>query len=71
MAEGEFEDLGANSGLVEDLYARYVEDPASVPEGWREFFDERGAPEQAPSAPSPPAPSPSAAPPQSPSAASP
>ena len=35
MAEGEFEDLGANSGLVEDLYARYVEDPTSVPEGWR------------------------------------
>ncbi|MFL6242365.1 MAG: multifunctional oxoglutarate decarboxylase/oxoglutarate dehydrogenase thiamine pyrophosphate-binding subunit/dihydrolipoyllysine-residue succinyltransferase subunit, partial [Acidimicrobiia bacterium] len=61
MAEGEFEDLGANSGLVEDLYARYVENPASVPEGWREFFDERGAPEQSPAPPSP-----SAAPPQSP-----
>ena len=59
MAEGEFEDLGANSGLVEDLYARYVENPASVPKGWREFFDERGAPEQSPS---PPPPSPSAAP---------
>src|SRR5918995_2581207 len=73
MAEGEFEDLGANSGLVEDLYARYVEDPASVPEGWREFFDERGAPEQAPApqspspppaaAPQPPSPPPAAAPP--------
>src|SRR5512132_108984 len=61
MAEGEFEDLGANSGLVEDLYARYVEDPASVPEGWREFFDERGAPEHSPSPPpQPPSPAPSA-----------
>jgi multifunctional 2-oxoglutarate metabolism enzyme len=59
MAEGEFEDLGANSGLVEDLYARYVENPASVPEGWREFFDERGAPEQTPS-PAPPAAAPRA-----------
>jgi multifunctional 2-oxoglutarate metabolism enzyme len=71
MAEGEFEDLGANSGLVEDLYARYVEDRASVPEGWREFFDERGAPERSasPSSPSPqsPSPPPAAPSPQSPS----
>ena len=79
MAEGEFEDLGANSGLVEDLYARYVEDRASVPEGWREFFDERGAPEQSasPNSPSPQSPSPPPAAPlragsaQAPSAAPP
>ena len=73
MAEGEFEDLGANSGLVEDLYARYVEDRASVPEGWREFFDERGAPEQSasPSSPSPQSPSPPPATPQAPAPAPP
>jgi len=43
MGESEFEDLGPNSGLAEDMYGRYVEDPASVPDGWREFFDNREA----------------------------
>ena len=27
MAESEFEDLGPNSGLVEEMYGQYVEDP--------------------------------------------
>jgi len=35
MGESEFEDLGPKSGLAEDMYGRYVEDPASVPDGWR------------------------------------
>src|SRR5256714_7397483 len=60
MGESEFEDLGPNSGLAEDMYGRYVEDPASVPDGWREFFDNREATGPAPQPPS-------AAPPQSPS----
>ena len=68
MGESEFEDLGPNSGLAEDMYGRYVEDPASVPDGWREFFDQREeAGPQPPRSPSPqppsPAPQPSSAPP--------
>ena len=30
--------FGFNSGYVEDLYAQYRQDPASVSESWREFF---------------------------------
>ncbi|HEY4397456.1 MAG TPA: multifunctional oxoglutarate decarboxylase/oxoglutarate dehydrogenase thiamine pyrophosphate-binding subunit/dihydrolipoyllysine-residue succinyltransferase subunit [Acidimicrobiia bacterium] len=60
MGESEFEDLGPNSGLAEDMHSRYVEDPASVPDGWREFFDHREEAEPAP--PAPPRPSPSPAP---------
>ena len=33
-----FEDLGSNSGLVEELYQRYLENPASVDEHWRAYF---------------------------------
>ncbi len=33
-----FEDLGPNSGLIEEIYRRYVENPSSVAETWREFF---------------------------------
>ena len=29
---------GANAGYIEDLYARYEKDPASVEAGWRDFF---------------------------------
>src|SRR5438874_3294744 len=61
MGESEFEDLGPNSGLAEDMYGRYVEDPASVPDGWREFFDQReeaGPASQPPRSPSPQPPSP-------------
>ncbi len=30
--------IGANLGYVDELYARYLEDPESVSEAWREFF---------------------------------
>ena len=30
--------FGANSGFVDELYARYLEDPQSVGESWQEFF---------------------------------
>ena len=30
--------FGSNIGFVDDLYARFLEDPASVSESWREFF---------------------------------
>ena len=34
-----FADGGVNQGLLDDLYARYRDDPTSVPERWRRFFD--------------------------------
>jgi 2-oxoglutarate dehydrogenase E1 component len=33
-----FDDLGPNSGLVEDLYQRYLDNPASVDDHWRAYF---------------------------------
>ena len=30
---------GVNAPYVEDLYESYLKDPASVPEKWREHFD--------------------------------
>ncbi|SNB75937.1 2-oxoglutarate dehydrogenase E1 component [Arboricoccus pini] len=33
---------GGNSAFIEDLYARYVQDPASVDATWRAYFDELG-----------------------------
>jgi len=33
-----FEELGPNSGLVEELYQRYLENPSSVDEHWRTYF---------------------------------
>src|SRR5207245_8811339 len=65
MGESEVEDLGPNSGLAEDMYGRYVKDPASVPDGWREFFDNREATGPAPQSPSPAPQTPSPAPPAS------
>ncbi|MCC6552919.1 MAG: hypothetical protein IT372_07850 [Polyangiaceae bacterium] len=35
-------DFGVNAGFVEELYARYVENPESVDPGWRAFFEQRG-----------------------------
>ncbi len=35
-----FEDLGPNSGLVEEMYRRYLDNPQSVAESWRDFFDD-------------------------------
>src|SRR5690606_18551512 len=29
---------GAHAGYIEELYARYQDDPSSVDEGWRDFF---------------------------------
>jgi 2-oxoglutarate dehydrogenase E1 component len=34
-----FDDLGPNSGLAEELYQRYLENPAAVDAHWREYFD--------------------------------
>src|SRR5262245_46913468 len=51
MVESEFEDLGPNSGLAEEMHGRYVEDPTSVPDEWREFFDHRDDGASAPSSP--------------------
>jgi 2-oxoglutarate dehydrogenase E1 component len=72
-----FDDLGPNSGLVEELYESYLLDPASVDDHWRAYFDGRPAPDSpaangasanggpptAPTAPAaaPPAPTPPAA----------
>lgn len=32
------ENFGSNSGYIDDLYAQYLNDPASVSPAWREFF---------------------------------
>ena len=32
--------FGANSWLVEEMYERYVADPSSVAESWKEFFED-------------------------------
>ncbi len=31
-------DFGPNSGLVEEMYRQYIQNPSSVSEGWQEFF---------------------------------
>ncbi len=33
---------GGNSGFIEDLYGRYLDDPHDVDESWRQYFDELG-----------------------------
>jgi 2-oxoglutarate dehydrogenase E1 component len=38
--EGPSGHFGPNSWLVEDLYERYLADPSSVAESWREFFSD-------------------------------
>tara|TARA_B100000686_G_scaffold341864_1_gene419966 strand:- start:847 stop:3750 length:2904 start_codon:yes stop_codon:yes gene_type:complete len=30
---------GSNSPFIKDLYLKYLENPTSIPESWREFFD--------------------------------
>src|ERR1700679_1831438 len=48
VASGSF---GPNAWLVDDMYDRFLVDPSSVSESWREFFaDYRGAPVPAPQA---------------------
>jgi 2-oxoglutarate dehydrogenase E1 component len=67
VAAGSF---GPNAWLVDDMYDRFLVDPSSVSESWREFFaDYRGAPLPAPPAPpslpaaaAPTGPAPAAAP---------
>jgi multifunctional 2-oxoglutarate metabolism enzyme len=61
-----FENLGPNSGLVEELYQRYLENPQSVDPHWRAYFSgdalpPNGAPAPAP-APTVPPPAPPVAP---------
>ncbi|MEO7331009.1 MAG: 2-oxoglutarate dehydrogenase E1 component, partial [Minicystis sp.] len=34
-------DFGINTGFVEELYAQYLENPASVDQSWRTYFDDR------------------------------
>ena len=34
---------GGNGGFIEDLYGRYLDDPAAVDDSWRAYFDELGA----------------------------
>jgi multifunctional 2-oxoglutarate metabolism enzyme len=69
-----FEDLGPNSGLVEELYQRYLQNPQSVDPHWRAYFDGQapppnGAPTTAAGPAIAPAPGPSGAPPAGPPAA--
>jgi 2-oxoglutarate dehydrogenase E1 component len=37
-----FGEFGINAGYVEDLHTRYLQSPQSVPEAWRNFFDQLG-----------------------------
>ena len=49
--------FGPNAWLVDDMYDRFLADPDSVSDSWREFFaDYRPAPVPAPQPPAPPAP---------------
>ncbi|MDH3661488.1 MAG: 2-oxoglutarate dehydrogenase E1 component [Alphaproteobacteria bacterium] len=34
---------GGNGGFIEDLYGRYLDNPSTVDESWRAYFDELGA----------------------------
>jgi 2-oxoglutarate dehydrogenase E1 component len=36
-------DFGINTGFVEELYARYLENPDSVDPSWRSYFDAQNA----------------------------
>lgn len=38
LSTSPFEAFGANSGLVEEMYRQYLQNPTSVGEGWVEFF---------------------------------
>lgn len=38
-----FEEFGINAGLVEELHARFLHSPGSVPETWQRFFGGDGA----------------------------
>ena len=66
-----FDDLGPNSGLVEELYQRYLENPASVDEHWRAYFSGATPPTGDGAAPAPAAPPAEAAPAATPAPAAP
>src|SRR5690348_10046830 len=34
-------DFGINAGFVEELYAKYLDNPEAVEPVWRKFFDDR------------------------------
>jgi len=53
--------FGSNIGYVDELYARYLADPASVSEAWREFFADYRPASPAPHAREPDVPKPSRA----------
>ena len=55
-----FDDLGPNSGLVEELYQRYLENPASVDAHWRDYFSGSTPPPANGAAPAATAPRPTA-----------
>src|SRR6478672_12620901 len=67
-----FDDLGPNSGLAEELYQRYLENPAAVDAHWRDYFDRQpavpnGGPAPATTpAPAAPAPAPASSAPAAP-----
>src|SRR3984893_12918054 len=55
--------FGPNAWLVDDMYDRFLVDPTSVSDSWREFFaDYRPAPVPASQSAPAPAPTPAAAP---------
>src|SRR5207249_12147358 len=40
MTDRRLEDFGPNVGLVEEIYRQWLENPASVSESWRDFFED-------------------------------
>ena len=37
--------FGSNASAVEGLYEQYLDDPAAVSAGWREYFESLGDPD--------------------------
>ncbi|HEX3947430.1 MAG TPA: 2-oxo acid dehydrogenase subunit E2, partial [Acidimicrobiales bacterium] len=66
-APGTAGSFGPNAWLVDDMYDRYVVDPSSVSESWREFFSDYRPTPLPPTAPPARAPQPAIAAPASPS----
>src|SRR5690348_18293062 len=55
--ENPLADFGPNEWIVEDMYQRYLADPASVDPAWHDFFaDYKPAPDRGPDAAEPAAP---------------
>ncbi len=68
------EDFGPNTGMVEELYRQWQENPEAVSEPWRDFFEDyvppggNGERSPAPTEAPAPAPAPTSAPPEAPAA---